>query len=105
MSCHLTLLDVFTLTKLADTICNTSDTTTLERIYFFSSRLDWILQAQDGPVAGFCEEGNEPSRSIKGGEFIEQTSDCQILKEGCAPRSQILQIVVFSVVALCRVQP
>jgi hypothetical protein len=24
-----------------------------------------------GPVAGSCEEGNEPSGSIEGGEFLE----------------------------------
>jgi hypothetical protein len=24
-----------------------------------------------GPVAGYCEHGNEPSGSIKGGVFIE----------------------------------
>jgi hypothetical protein len=27
--------------------------------------LNWILLAQDGPVAGFCEHGDEPSGSIK----------------------------------------
>jgi hypothetical protein len=28
--------------------------------------------AQDkGPVAGYCEHGNEPSVSIKGGEFLD----------------------------------
>jgi hypothetical protein len=24
-----------------------------------------------GPLAGFCERGNEPSGSIKGGEFLD----------------------------------
>jgi hypothetical protein len=24
-----------------------------------------------GPVAGLCEHGNEPPRSIKGGEFLD----------------------------------
>jgi len=24
-----------------------------------------------GPVAGSCEQGNEPSGSIKGGEFVD----------------------------------
>jgi len=28
-----------------------------------------------GPVAGSCEHGNEPSDSIKGGEFIDYLSD------------------------------
>jgi hypothetical protein len=31
-----------------------------------------VLLAQDyGPVAGTCEHGNEPSCSIKGGEFLD----------------------------------
>jgi hypothetical protein len=31
----------------------------------------WIHLAQDRePVAGSCEHGNEPSSSIKGGEFV-----------------------------------
>jgi hypothetical protein len=29
-----------------------------------------------GPVAGCCEHGNEPSGSIKGGEFLDSLSDC-----------------------------
>jgi hypothetical protein len=28
-----------------------------------------------GPVAGSCEHGNEPSVSIKGREFLDQLSD------------------------------
>jgi hypothetical protein len=28
------------------------------------------------PVAGRCEHGNEPSDSIKGGEFVDWLSDC-----------------------------
>jgi hypothetical protein len=27
-------------------------------------------------VAGCCEHGNEPSGSIKGGEFLDSLSDC-----------------------------
>jgi hypothetical protein len=30
--------------------------------------MDWIHLAQ-GPEAGSCEHGNEPSSSLKGGEF------------------------------------
>jgi hypothetical protein len=33
--------------------------------------LDWIELAQDGQVAGSCECGNEPSVSIKCGEFLD----------------------------------
>jgi hypothetical protein len=25
----------------------------------------------NGPVSGFCEQGNEPSGSINGGEFLD----------------------------------
>jgi hypothetical protein len=32
---------------------------------------DWIHLAQDRPVVGPCEHGNEPSGSIKGGEFLD----------------------------------
>jgi hypothetical protein len=32
-------------------------------------------------VAGFCEHGNETSGSVKGGEFVDQLSDCQFLKD------------------------
>jgi hypothetical protein len=28
-----------------------------------------------GPVAGCCEHSNEPSGSIKGGEFLDKLSD------------------------------
>jgi len=32
-------------------------------------------------VAGYCEYGNEPSGFIKGGEFVDQLSDFQLLKK------------------------
>jgi hypothetical protein len=38
-------------------------------------------------VAGSCEHGNEPTVSIKGGEFLYQLSDHQLLKKGSAPCS------------------
>jgi hypothetical protein len=38
-----------------------------------------------GSAADFCEHGNEPSNSIKGGEFLEKLSDCQFPKKGPAP--------------------
>jgi hypothetical protein len=31
--------------------------------------------SRQDPVAGSCENGNEPSGSIKGGEFLEQLRD------------------------------
>jgi hypothetical protein len=33
--------------------------------------MDWIEVAQDRHVAGTCECGNEPSGSIKCGEFLD----------------------------------
>jgi hypothetical protein len=36
-------------------------------------------------VAGCCEHGNEPSGSIKGGEFLDWLSDSQLLKKDTAP--------------------
>ena len=33
--------------------------------------MDWIDVAQERDVAGFCECGNEPSGSIKHGEFLD----------------------------------
>jgi len=32
-------------------------------------------------VAYSCEHGNEPSSSVKGGEFLDQLSDYQLLKK------------------------
>jgi len=43
--------------------------------------VDWIRL---GPVVGFCEHGNEPSDSIKGGEFLDYMSDYQLLKDSDA---------------------
>jgi hypothetical protein len=34
-----------------------------------------------GPVVGSCEHGNEPSGSMKGGEFLDQINDYQFLKK------------------------
>jgi hypothetical protein len=34
--------------------------------------MDWIELAQDRQVAGTCECGNEPSGSIKCGEFLDR---------------------------------
>jgi hypothetical protein len=34
-----------------------------------------------GLVASSCEQGNEPSNSIKGGEILDQLSDYQLLKD------------------------
>jgi hypothetical protein len=42
-----------------------------------------------GPVVGCCVHGDERSSSIKGGEFLDQLSDCQLLKKDCAQWSQL----------------
>jgi hypothetical protein len=36
--------------------------------------------SEQGPVAGPCEYTNEPSGSIKREEFLDQLSECQLLK-------------------------
>jgi hypothetical protein len=35
-------------------------------------------------VADSCEEGDEPSGSIKDGEFLDQESDCRLSKGFCS---------------------
>jgi hypothetical protein len=42
-----------------------------------------------GPAAGSCEHGNEHSRSIKGGEFLDYLSDYWLLKKTFAPWSKL----------------
>jgi hypothetical protein len=37
-------------------------------------------------VVRSCEHDNEPSGSIKGGEFLEQLSDCHILNKDSSVR-------------------
>jgi hypothetical protein len=34
-----------------------------------------------GLVADFCEHSNEPSGSIKGGEFLDQLSDHKLFRD------------------------
>jgi hypothetical protein len=38
-------------------------------------------RVQTGPVVGFCEHGNESSGIVKGGQFPDQPSDCQLHKD------------------------
>jgi hypothetical protein len=38
----------------------------------------WLVQA---PVADLCEHSNEPSGFIKGGEFLDELRQYQILKD------------------------
>jgi hypothetical protein len=46
--------------------------------------MDWIELAQDRQVAGTCEYGNEPSGSIKCGEFLDWLQTGWLLKKGCS---------------------
>ena len=51
--------------------------------------MDWIELAQDrGKETGACECGNEPTGSIKCGEFLDQLRNGQLLKKDFAPWSE-----------------
>jgi hypothetical protein len=43
--------------------------------------------AQEGPMVGSYEQGNELSGSIKGGAFLKYLSDYQLLKKDSVPYS------------------
>jgi len=43
-------------------------------------------------VAGLCEHGNEFSASIKGGEFLDQLSDCMLLRKDSAAWRYLISI-------------
>jgi hypothetical protein len=45
-------------------------------------------------VAGPCEHGNEPSGSIKGGEFFDQLDNSWIFKKDSAPWSLLVAWLV-----------
>ena len=49
--------------------------------------LDWAGPGQI-QVADACECGNEPSGSVKCGEFLDQLQTSQLLKKDCAPQSK-----------------
>ena len=51
--------------------------------------LDWAGLGQ-GLVADACECGNEPSGSVKCGEFVDQLQTSQLLKDS-APWSEYVQ--------------
>jgi hypothetical protein len=50
--------------------------------------MDWIELPQ-GQVAGSCEYGNEPSGSIKCGEFLDELRTSGLLKKASAPWSKL----------------
>jgi hypothetical protein len=43
--------------------------------------VEWIRLAQDRPVAGSFEHGNEPSGSINGREHFDQLSKYHVKKD------------------------
>jgi hypothetical protein len=47
------------------------------------------------PVAGSSEQGNEPSDSLKGGKFLEQLRDYQLLKKNFAWWSYSVRYLVY----------
>ena len=49
--------------------------------------LDWVGPGQR-QVADACECGNEPSGSVKCGEFLDQLQTGQLLKKDSAPWSK-----------------
>ena len=49
--------------------------------------LDWVGPGQ-GQVADACEYGNEPSGSMKCGEFLDWLQTSQLLKKDSAPWSK-----------------
>ena len=55
--------------------------------------LDWVGPGQ-GQVAEACEYGNEPSGSMKCGEFLDQLQTSQLLKKDSVPWSK--SVLVFS---------
>ena len=67
-----------------------------------------FICSDQGQVAGCCECGNEPSGSIKCGEFLDQLRTSQLLKKNSAPwsylvsqlASQLIQLVGWLVAQL-----
>jgi hypothetical protein len=51
-----------------------------------------ILLEQDSvcSMTGAWEKGNQPTASTKGGEFLDQLSDCQLLNKNCVPWSKLI---------------
>jgi hypothetical protein len=69
----------------------------MELVISFGSDLPEDTASQLQRSVGLClegtsEHGNEPSRSIKGGEFLDYLSDCQLLKKDSAPWSQLVNM-------------
>ena len=48
-----------------------------------------------------CECGNEPSGSVKSGEFLDQLQTCQLLKKDSAPWSKEVSLFPSDTPAVC----
>jgi hypothetical protein len=53
-----------------------------------------LFRSGYGLVMNFCEHGNEPVGSVKGGEFLDYLSDCQCLKKDSALRNKLVDWLV-----------
>ena len=58
--------------------------------------LDWAGPGQR-QVTDACECGNEPSVSVKCGEFLDQLQTSQLLKKDSAPQSMYIYIIYMAV--------
>ena len=54
-----------------------------------------------GQVTGTCECGNEPSRSVKCGEFLDYMRTGQFLKKDSIAWSELRKILIFENETFC----
>jgi hypothetical protein len=59
--------------------------------------VDWINLAEDRDEwQPFCEQGNDPLDSIKCLEFIDQLSNCYLLRKDSLPWNQFCSVAVIT---------
>jgi hypothetical protein len=51
-------------------------------------------------MASPCDHSSEPSGSVKGGEFLDQLSDCQVLKDSDPYRRLCIAFLVIKVITV-----
>lgn len=56
----------------------------MDLFYLFSDILHLAASTENNPVVRFCKHGNELSGSMKGGYFLDQLSEYQLLKMNSA---------------------
>ena len=59
-------------------------------------RLDWA-DPEQRQMADTCDCGNEPSGSVKCGEFLDQLQTSQLLKKDSAPWSKEVSVLYADV--------